>query len=313
MHRKRVGEMKIHMKKKKTRGKRHWGRRRMRRTALTFGMFIACISLLLSCWVRGPWKGWKKDGDKSRITKMYTADKKTKPSTHNTEISERPSATPAVSVNPVNKTDRLYSYLQGPWSWHHRLEWSGEWGDTFMDGSSFGGFGCGICCMANIYSSLTEYQCSPLDMYRYTKRHTGYSGGMAVEWGYMRRGLSSLGFKCHVERKHESYRKFQKKIKKSKAAIVLVSSTDSRIYWKNTPGHYVTIFEYDQQTDKVFLADSGDPKHNRHWISLRKIYRSLKSASNWQCLLVEDHNAKKDTWKHKKTTGRWNRPKYLKK
>ena len=70
---------------------------------------------------------------------------------------------------------------------------------------------------------------------------------------------------------------------------------------------------YDKKHDRVFLADSGDPDHNRKWISLKKIYRSLKTASNWQYLLVEGYQKSKDIWKHKTASGVWNRPSYLQK
>ena len=80
--------------------------------------------------------------------------------------------TPAVTeaVPTPNPEDEIYTFLQGPKSWNSRLEWSGEWGESYVDGGYFGGFGCGLCCMANIYSSLTPYQCSPVDMYHYAKK-----------------------------------------------------------------------------------------------------------------------------------------------
>jgi len=208
--------------------------------------------------------------------------------------------------NPTPKQEKgIYSYLQGPKSWGKRLKWSGEWGVSYYDGGSFGGFGCGLCCIANIYSSLTEYKCTPVDAYKYAKKHTGYSGGGAIDWGYMRKSLSTMGFDCKVYRKPESYEKFQRQIGKSQAAIVLVSSGDSTCYWKDTPGHYVTVFLYDEKSDKVFLTDSGDPKHNRHWVSLKKIYASLKTASPWQFLSVRGYEEKSDQWKHKNAKGNW--------
>ena len=227
-----------------------------------------------------------------------------------TEKTAEPTTEP--TRKPVDKTLQIYTYLQGPKSWNQGIDWSGEWGESYMDGGSFGGFGCGLCCMANIYSSLTPYQCSPVDMYRYAKKHTGYGGGMAIDWGYIRRGLTSLGLHCHVERKQETYHEFRENIRKSKCAIVLVSSANSTVHWKNTPGHYVTIFEFQEKTDKVFLADSGDPDHNRRWIHLKKVYRSLKTASNWQYLVVSGYDKQKDHWHHKKANGTWNRPSYLK-
>lgn len=55
---------------------------------------------------------------------------------------------PDVTEKPV-QTARpekdIYTFLQGPKSWGKRLKWSGEWGENFYDGGSFGGFGCGLC------------------------------------------------------------------------------------------------------------------------------------------------------------------------
>lgn len=215
---------------------------------------------------------------------------------------------PAVQEDPK---ESIYTFLQGPKSWSRGLDWSGEWGEEYMDGGYFGAFGCGLCCIANIYSSLTPYQCSPLDAYRFAKKNTEYSGGMAIEWGYLRRSMTAMGFDCHVERKPESYREFRRQMKDSLCSLVLVSSHDSSVYWKDTPGHYVTIFLYDSAEEDVFLADSGNPEHNRSRVALRKIYRSLKTASNWQYILVEGYDRKEDGWKHKKTSGIWNIPEGL--
>lgn len=204
--------------------------------------------------------------------------------------------------------EEIYTFLQGPKSWGERRVWSGEWGESFYDGGSFGGFGCGLCCIANLYSSLTKYQCTPVDAYRYAKKQTEYAGGGAIAWGYLRRTLTALGFTCAVQKKPEKYETFQQDIANSMGAIVLVSSGDSECYWKDTPGHYVTIFLYDKESDKIFLADSGDPEHNRQWVSLRKIYKSLKTASDWQYLPLTEYNEKKDQWKHKRAEGNWVSP-----
>ena len=213
-----------------------------------------------------------------------------------------PMESPTPSMKQTEKPDetkKLYTYLQGPKSWKRGIDWSGEWGEQYMDGGSFGGFGCGLCCMANVYSSLTEYQCSPVDMYRFAKKHTGYGGGMAIDWGYMRRSLTRLGFQCHVEHKQETYRQFRQNISDAKCAIVLVSSSNSTVHWKNTPGHYVTLFLYDEKSDKIFLGDSGDLTHNRQWVPLKKVYRSLKKSNPWQILQVTSFDKSKDNWKHK--------------
>ena len=90
-----------------------------------------------------------------------------------------------------------------------------------------------------------------------------------------------------------------------KACIPLISSDESKVYWKDMPGHYVSIFLYNAQTDKAFLADSGVPEHNRQWVSLDKIYKSLKTKSSWQILRINDYQEQNDTWKHKSAGGTW--------
>lgn len=292
----------------KPRRKKRWGRRKVRWAVMGACMVFVCISFVVSS-IWSDTRRFSKEKERKAQVSERTFDPAEKKRTE-TEKTAEPTTEP--TRKPVDKTLQIYTYLQGPKSWNQGIDWSGEWGESYMDGGSFGGFGCGLCCMANIYSSLTPYQCSPVDMYRYAKKHTGYGGGMAIDWGYIRRGLTSLGLHCHVERKQETYHEFRENIRKSKCAIVLVSSANSTVHWKNTPGHYVTIFEFQEETEKVFLADSGDPDHNRRWIHLKKVYRSLKTASNWQYLVVSGYDKQKDHWHHKKANGTWNRPSYLK-
>lgn len=292
----------------KPRRKKRWGRRKVRWAVMGVCMVFVCISFVVSSIWSDTRRFSKEKGRKAQVSdRTFGPAEKKRPETEKTA---EPTTEP--TRKPVDKTLQIYTYLQGPKSWNQGIDWSGEWGESYMDGGSFGGFGCGLCCMANIYSSLTPYQCSPVDMYRYAKKHTGYGGGMAIDWGYIRRGLTSLGLHCHVERKQETYHEFRENIRKSKCAIVLVSSANSTVHWKNTPGHYVTIFEFQEKTDKVFLADSGDPDHNRRWIHLKKVYRSLKTASNWQYLVISGYDKQKDHWHHKMANGTWNRPSYLK-
>lgn len=292
----------------KPRRKKRWGRRKVRWAVMGACMVFVCISFVVSSIWSDTRRFSKEKERKAQVSeRTFDSAEKKRPETEKTA---EPTTEP--TRKPVDKTLQIYTYLQGPKSWNQGIDWSGEWGESYMDGGSFGGFGCGLCCMANIYSSLTPYQCSPVDMYRYAKKHTGYGGGMAIDWGYIRRGLTSLGLHCHVERKQETYHEFRENIRKSKCAIVLVSSANSTVHWKNTPGHYVTIFEFQEKTEKVFLADSGDPDHNRRWIHLKKVYWSLKTASNWQYLVVSGYDKQKDHWHHKKADGTWNRPSYLK-
>lgn len=202
-------------------------------------------------------------------------------------------------------TERIATWFQGPKTWKARAEWSGKWGDSDYDGSRFGAFGCGLCCMANIYCSLTDYRCSPADMYEYAKKVSGYGGGGAIDWGFMKNTLESAGFTCMVGNKPAKYSEFQQIIRQSQACIVVVSSYDSTCYWKDTPGHYVTLFLYDETTDKIFLGDSGDPGHNRKWVPLKKIYRSLKTSNRRQYLAVTGYDEKADRWKHEGIGGEY--------
>lgn len=217
----------------------------------------------------------------------------------------------AVISAPVptpNPEDAVYSYLQGPKSWKERREWSGKWGNEFHDGSSFGAFGCGFCCMANIYSTLTEYKCTPLDVYARAKRVTFYGGGGAISWQLMRKTMVDIGFSVKLGEKPSTYQKFKDEVKNAQAMLVLVSSYNNNDYWKNTPGHYVTLFLYDEKAEDVLLTDSGDPEHNRHRVPLKTVYKALKTSSEFQYLSVLSYEEQKDNWKHKKADGTWVKP-----
>ncbi len=226
----------------------------------------------------------------------------------------KPASTKVPITETVVDTKTIYSYLQGPRSWKQKRVWSGYWGNAYMNGSKFGAFGCGLCCMANVYSSITPsyYKASPVDMYGFAKKNTRYWGGSAIDWPYMVKGMRKAGIHCGVKTKPSRYSSFKKDIAASKCAIVLVSSYDSSCYWKHTPGHYVTVFAYDKKNDRVFLADSGEPAHNRHWVSLKKIYRSLKKSSRYQYICVTDYNRSEDTFRSRKASGKWVRPSYMK-
>lgn len=236
----------------------------------------------------------------------------TQKATQAPETTKKPSAT----VKPQTKEDKakkVYTFFQGPKTWSKRMDWSGKWGVTYYDGASFGAFGCGLCCMANIYSTFTSYQASPIDVYEYAKKHTEYGGGGAIDWGYMKGVLLDYGFDCDVMRKPKTYKAFRNEVESGICQLVLISSSNSTCYWEDTPGHYVTIFLYDRESDKVFLADSGDPKHNRSWIPLKYIYKSLKTESKWQYIQVKSYNQKNCKWKHKNANGKWVKPEYISK
>ncbi len=90
--------------------------------------------------------------------------------------------------------EEVYSFLQGPKSWKARRPWSGSWCRFRVEGNPFGGFGCGLCCMANIYNTLSPYEVSPLDMYDYARAVSNYSPSGAVgaiDWRDMRDSLKN--------------------------------------------------------------------------------------------------------------------------
>ena len=189
------------------------------------------------------------------------------------KVTALPSLSPTQKPTPTpDPTKKVATFFQGPKAYEGRREWSGKWGKEFYDGGSFGAFGCGLCCMANIYTTFSSYESSPIDMYRYAKKVSGYGGGGAIDWGYMKATLKELGFTSDVFRKPSKYEAFQK---------------------------LVTLFLYDEKSDKIFLGDSGDLTHNRQWVPLKKVYRSLKKSNPWQILQVTSFDKSKDNWKHK--------------
>lgn len=205
--------------------------------------------------------------------------------------------------------DKVYTFLQGPRSFSEKRPWSGEWCQKIVNGNSFGGFGCGHCCMANIYSSLSPYECSPLDMFHYATQVTSYypsreSG--AIGWYNMRRTLKAAGFTCGLRKKPETYEEFQEEIRKSQSAIVLVSSGNDDTFWKSTGGHYVNIWLYQPDSDMVFLAEPGDPDNNRTWIPLRYVYDALKTVSPYQYLSVAEYVEENNPWKWDGINDVWN-------
>ena len=227
---------------------------------------------------------------------------------------EEQTATSTPSPSPENymvEQDSSYSFSQGPKAWKKKRKWSGSWGNLIIDGNAFGNFGCGFCCMANIYSTLTDYECSPIDMYSYAKETSSYMpspGVGAIGWQPMKYTLETCGFSSTLHQKDMSYDTFQENLQKSYATIVLVCSQNDDTYWPNTPGHYVTIWRYEPGSDTVFLTDPGDPDHNRSTIDLSLVYNALKTASNYQYLTIDAYNKEENLWKWNQVSEKWIRP-----
>lgn len=209
------------------------------------------------------------------------------------------------------KEEEIYTFLQGPRSWGEGISWSGEWATFNISGNPFGGFGCGLCCLANIYDTLSPYEVSPWDMFEYAMSVTDYSPtgrAGAIDWVYMKETLECCGFRCGLYRKPESYEEFKEQMEIMKSAIVLISSSEDDTYWQDTPGHYVNIWAYRNEDDTIFLSEPGNPENNRSRIPLRYIYDALKTVSRYQYLTVEGYQEEMNQWKADGIDEIWNRP-----
>ncbi|MCI8496244.1 MAG: hypothetical protein HFI74_11300 [Lachnospiraceae bacterium] len=215
-----------------------------------------------------------------------------------------------VNANRVQE-DEVYSFLQGPRSWEEGIPWSGEWCLLGVRGNSFGNFGCGLCCMANIYDTLSPYKVSPWDMCEYAMSVTNYSPSGesgAIGWKHMKETLRFCGFTCYLLHKPAIYEEFQQQMEQMESAIVLISSKEDDTYWKDTPGHYVNIWLYRKEDDTVFLAEPGSPENNRSRIPLRYVYDALKTISTFQYLAVEEYQEEDNQWKADGIDELWNAP-----
>lgn len=219
------------------------------------------------------------------------------------------------TISIEQKQDEIYTFLQGPKAWEARREWSGEWCYQYLEGNYFGSFGCGMCCMANIYDTLADDKGSPLDAYKFARKYSGYlptpqSG--AIGWGDMKNCLRKMGMVCDLYYKPDSYEEFQNQMARCESMIVLVTSNEDDTFWKHTSGHYVNIWLYDESDDTVFLAEPGSPTNNRKRIPLRYVYDALKTISQFQYIRVDEYNAKNDTWHPDGIVDNWTMSEILK-
>ena len=216
--------------------------------------------------------------------------------------------------DPFNlKEEDIYTFMQGPKAWKAKVDWSGAWCNQDLTDQKFSVFGCGLCALASIYSTLTPCECSPIDMFYYAQDASGYapvSGYGAIDWPFLKQTLASVGISSKLRRKNVSYVRFRQNIASGICSIVLVCSGNDDTYWHDVEGHYVTIWKYDAQDDTVLLSDSGNPDHNRQRIPLRYLYDAMKTASRYQHLTVTAVDPDGNTWQHDGISIRWKRPKY---
>ncbi len=212
---------------------------------------------------------------------------------------------------PELEESGIYSFLQGPRSYQTGISWSGEWCGFSVEGNTFGSFGCGLCCMANVYDTLSPYEVSPWDMFEYAKRVSNYgpSGESgAISWKNMKSVLQSCGITCYLFHKPGTYAEFQNQVEQMQSAIVLVSSREDNTFWLSTLGHYVNIWMYRREDDTVFLAEPGSPENNRRRIPLRYVYNALKTASSFQYLAVTGYEEERNRWKADGIDEIWHSP-----
>ena len=168
--------------------------------------------------------------------------------------------------------------------------WNGEWGRIQAGGQEFMMFGCGVCCLSNIVSTMTDRVVDPEEMYYALKDQTNYypeSGRGAVSWEYLQTMCAYYGLTMELRRKPADYESFVNEIRSVRTAVILADGGNSKRLWWYTDGHYVNIWAYDPATGTVFVTDPST-HYNRQRVKLIDIYNILKTASNYQYAVVRD-------------------------
>lgn len=189
---------------------------------------------------------------------------------------------------------KIYTYLQGVKSYESGKKWSGKWCYEEASGMQFSSFGCGICSIANVVSTKSAARIEPLEVYQTAQEVSSYRPGDgvgAIGWSDMLHTLNHYGVDGQLKEKPATYEEFQEDMRMHSTMIALISSDNSDAYWKDTPGHYVSLWLYNPDTDEVFLGDSAKPSYNRKWISLKTVYEALKTESSSQYLAVVDSDS----------------------
>lgn len=207
----------------------------------------------------------------------------------NMEFSTEMSGTEMETDSLLLTEDDIYSYLQGIKSFEKGNEWAGSWCYEEAGGQQFSQFGCGICCLSNMYSTFSKEACPPDTMYQWAQQYSNYapdSGVGALSWDQLVCICNSLDIPCDLAGKPADYKDFQEMAVSNRTLLVLVSSENDDTIWQEVPGHYVNLWLYDSETDTVFLTDSKGPKNNRRRVPLSDVYRALKTSSSYQILMV---------------------------
>ena len=182
----------------------------------------------------------------------------------------------------------IYSYVQVPEGYYDVEEWIGDWTHLEAGGQEFFYFGCGICCLSNMYSTFYQTPVTPDVMFELTKANTDYypdSGKGAVSWTQLKQMCVLFEIPSEVKQKPYDYSAFQYDVMTADTTMVLVCKDNDDKLWYYTKGHYVNLWEYDPVTDTVFVTDASG-MFNRARVNLRDIYNALKTASDAQYMVA---------------------------
>lgn len=183
---------------------------------------------------------------------------------------------------------KIYSYVQAPREHYKDKRWIGDWSEIEAGGQKFSRFGCGICCVANAYSTFKHAAITPDIVYWWAREYSSYNpdkGVGAISWKQMQDVLSVGGFKTSIHQKPDDYKIFQEHVKNADTTIVVVCKYNDGKLWWYTRGHYVNLWNYDKSTDTVFITDPSG-LFNRSRVQLKDIYDALKTKNDAQYMVV---------------------------
>ena len=207
------------------------------------------------------------------------------------EIAEKRAAMEAFLASPHVESEaekQIYSYVQCPPGEYRDPRWTGHWARIDAGGTKFYMFGCGICCLANTVSTLTEQDINPAKMFWMAQELSDYlprAGVGAIDWTQMGKVLDSFRLQSVLRNKPASYREFRNDVAGADATTVLVCKDNDDSLWFYTNGHYVTLWGFDPEDQTVFVTDSSG-LYNRRRVSLYAVYKALKTKSTAQYMCV---------------------------
>ena len=188
---------------------------------------------------------------------------------------------------------KIYSYVQVPPEYCVNGNWSGDWVRQVYGGQEFFHFGCGVCCLSNMFSTITKRAVAPDMMLEWAREYSSYNpdcGRGAISWSQLRKVCEALELPAVVKQKPAAYEDFRADVQAARTTMVLVCKENDDKLWFYTRGHYVNLWEYDPATDTVFVTDASG-LFNRSRVPLRDVYNALKTKSDAQYMCVNDVNA----------------------